>query len=97
MVLTVQFPVAEACLRDMAPTLQRLVALVAMSPRRRVPDHVFERRKTAYVNEQTTSHWPIRFDADAPVATVTKRDSDLSPLRRWLIGYRDESAAVGEL
>ena len=44
----------------------------------------------AFVNDQTTSHWPIRFDADAPRATPLRSASELSPIRRWLIGYRDD-------
>ena len=63
---------------------------VAMAPRARLSDAVFERRKRAFVNDQTTSHWPIRFDADAPRATPIRSASELSPIRRWLIGYRDE-------
>ena len=62
---------------------------VAMAPRSRLPDDVFERRKRAFVNDQTTSHWPIRFDADAPRATPIRSASELSPIRRWLVGYRD--------
>ena len=76
--------------KDCVPQLQRLVALVAMAPRARLSDAVFERRKRAFVNEQTTSHWPIRFDADAPRATPIRSASELSPIRRWLIGYRDD-------
>ena len=63
---------------------------VAMAPRARLSDAVFEQRKRAFVNEQTTSHWPIRFDADAPRETPIRSASELSPIRRWLVGYRDE-------
>ena len=76
--------------KDCVPELQRLVALVAMAPRARLSEDVFERRKRAFANEQTTSHWPTRFDADAPRATPIRSASELSPIRRWLIGYRDE-------
>ena len=61
-----------------------------MAPRARLSDAVFERRKRAFVNDQTTSHWPIRFDADAPRATPIRSASELSPIRRWLVGYRDD-------
>ena len=81
-----QFVIDENCV----PQLQRLVALVAMAPRARLSDEIFERRKRAFVNEQTTSHWPIRFDADAPRATPIRSASELSPIRRWLVGYRDD-------
>lgn len=84
------FPLDDACAADADPRLQRAVALVSMSPRSKVPEAVLEKRKRAYVNEQTTSHWPIRFDADAPVAKRTKSDADLTPLRRWLVGYRGD-------
>lgn len=70
---------------------------MSMSPRARVPHAVLERRKGAWVGEQTTSHWPTRFDADAPVAATNKTDADLSPLRRWLIGYRDDAGARPDL
>jgi hypothetical protein len=76
--------------KDCVPQLQRLVALVAMAPRARLSDEIFERRKRAFVNDQTTSHWPIRFDADAPRATPIRSASELSPIRRWLVGYRDD-------
>jgi hypothetical protein len=75
--------------KDCVPQLQRLVALVAMAPRSKLSDEIFERRKRAFVNDQTTSHWPIRFDADAPRATPIRSASELSPIRRWLVGYRD--------
>ena len=61
-----------------------------MAPRSKMSDAVFERRKRAFVNDQTTSHWPTRFDADAPRATPIRSASELSPIRRWLVGYRDD-------
>jgi hypothetical protein len=86
-----QFDVAEECGKD--TTLQRLVALVAMAPRRRLSDAVFEQRKRAFANDQTTSHWPTRFDADDARAEPVAREA-LSPLRRWLVGYRDKDAEL---
>ena len=44
------------------------------------------KRRGAYVGEQTTSHWPFRFDADAPTENPTRRDADLTPAMRRLIG-----------
>ena len=35
-------------------------------------------------------YMPIRFDADAPRETPIRSASELSPIRRWLVGYRDE-------
>ena len=80
------FPIDASCLNDTAPELQRLVALVSMAPRSKAPEDVLVKRRGAYVGEQTTSHWPFRFDADAPTEKPTKRDADLTPAMRRLIG-----------
>ena len=80
------FPVDASCLNDTAPELQRLVALVSMAPRSKAPEDVLVKRRGAYVGEQTTSHWPFRFDADAPTEQPTRRDADLTPAMRRLIG-----------
>ena len=66
-----------------------ITSAVAMAPRTKVAEEIVERRQRALVHDQTTSHWPIRFDADAPRATPIRSASELSPIRRWLIGYRD--------
>ena len=88
--------------KDCVPQLQRLVALVAMAPRARLSDEIFERRKRAFVNDQTTSHWPTRFDADAPRAddkTAPFRPPSCLPTgtRGGCVGYRDAQppAAAG--
>ena len=80
------FPIDASCLNDTAPELQRLVALVSMAPRSKAPEDVLVKRRGAYVGEQTTSHWPFRFDADAPTEKPTRRDADLTPAMRRLIG-----------
>ena len=61
-----------------------------MAPRSKLTEDVFDQRKRAFVNDQTTSHWPTRFDADAPRETPIRSASELSPIRRWLVGYRDD-------
>ena len=79
------FPIASDC-RASELSLQRVVALVSMAPKSFASEDVIQKRRKAYVNEQTTTHWPFRFEADEPVPKQSKRDEDLNDIQRMLIG-----------
>ena len=66
--------------------LQRIVSLISMAPKVKASKEILALRRLAYVNEQTTTHWPFRFEADEPTNNVVNRIENLTPLMKQLIG-----------
>ena len=84
------FPISKHCLvkengKSMVQ-LQRIVSLISMAPKIKANEQVLQKRRLAYVNEQTTTHWPFRFEADEPTLKRVKKMEDLTPLMKQLIG-----------
>ena len=84
------FPINKHCLiKENGKSkiqLQRIVSLISMAPKIRASEQVLQKRRLAYVNEQTTTHWPFRFEADEPTLKQVKKMEDLTPVMKQLIG-----------
>ena len=84
------FPIEKKCIdiqnNEAAVELQRIVSLISMAPKVKATEDVLALRRLAYVNEQTTTHWPFRFEADEPTNNIVKRIEDITPLMKQLIG-----------
>ena len=84
------FPINKHCLvKENGKSkiqLQRIVSLISMAPKIRASEQVLQKRRLAFVNEQTTTHWPFRFEADEPTLKQVKKMEDLTPLMKQLIG-----------
>ena len=83
------FPINPECKAGSAgapSSLQRVVALVSMAPKHFASEEVLQKRRLAYVNEQTTTHWPFRFEADEPPDKTVRKVEELNALQLSLIG-----------
>jgi len=70
------------------PKLLRIAAYICMTPRSKASRDVLERRKDAYRNRITTSHWPHLFSA-----TRADRAADMLGTALDLLDLEDTSAA----
>jgi len=71
----------------------RQVGYVCMTPRKFASNDVIDKRKDAFVNNGSTSHWPHKFVSGTPaLPTATQNDPEkISKAQRLLIGYDRET------
>ncbi|CAE7563550.1 unnamed protein product [Symbiodinium natans] len=72
----------------------RQVGYVCMTPRKLASDDVLQKRKEAFVNSGSTSHWPHKFVSGSAALpdTLPKDPAQISKEQRWLIGYDREAS-----
>lgn len=72
----------------------RQVGYVCMTPRKFASADVIEKRKDAFVNNGSTSHWPHKFVSGGPALPTTpqKDPETISKEQRLLIGYDRETS-----